>query len=192
MQRALEIGEGWCLKEKPQVNPSKIALIPFTNKKNLQHLRLHTFFNECLKLAGEVKYLGLTLDRRLIWNQHLQNVTNKCKMALMVGQITFGKTWGLKLRMVQWLYTAVVTPTITYGSLIWWPKVNQRQAVGKLPSVQRLACLCITGAIRSTPMATMETLLNLPPLDIFKGEARMGAYRLKCNDSWRNLEYGHS
>jgi hypothetical protein len=33
----------------------------------------------------------------------------------------------------------------------------------------------------------------LPPLDIFiKGEARMGAYRLKCNYSWINLEYGHS
>jgi hypothetical protein len=42
-------------------------------------------------------------------------------------------------------------------------------------------------------MAAMETLLNLPPLYIFiKGEARMGANRLKCNDSWRNLEYRHS
>jgi hypothetical protein len=49
------------------------------------------------------------------------------------------------------------------------------------------------GVIRSTPMAAMETLLNLPLLYIFiKGEARMVAYRLKCNDSWRNLEYGYS
>jgi hypothetical protein len=39
----------------------------------------------------------------------------------------------------------------------------------------------------------METLLSVPPLDTFmKEEARMGAYRSKCNDSWRNLEYGHS
>jgi hypothetical protein len=42
-------------------------------------------------------------------------------------------------------------------------------------------------------MAIMETLLNLLPVDIFiKGGARMGTYKLKCNDSWRNLEYGHS
>jgi hypothetical protein len=39
---------------------------------------------------------------------------------------------GLKPRMVQWLYTVVVRPMITYGSLIWWQKVNQRQAVEKL------------------------------------------------------------
>jgi hypothetical protein len=76
MQMTVEIVEGWCLKEKLQVNPSKTALIPFTDKKNLEGLRLPTFFNERLKIAGEVKYLGLTLDRRLKWNQHLQNVRN--------------------------------------------------------------------------------------------------------------------
>jgi hypothetical protein len=82
---------------------------------------------------------------------------------------------------------------ITYGSLNWWPKVNQRQAVEKLLGVQRLACLFVTGAIRSTPMAAMETLLNLLLVDIFlKEQARMGTYRMKYNDSWRNLEYGHS
>jgi hypothetical protein len=104
-------------------------------------------------------------------------------MALMVGCRTFEKTWGLKPQIVHWLYTAIVRPMITYGSLIWWPKVSQRKAATKLSSVQRLTCLCITAA--------METILDLPPLDIFnKGEAKMGAYRLKCNDSWRNLEYG--
>jgi hypothetical protein len=77
-----------------------------------------------MNIAGEVKFLGLTLDRSLTWNQQVQNVTNKCKMALMVGRRTFGKTWGLKPQMVQWLFTAVVRPMITYGSLIWWPKVN--------------------------------------------------------------------
>jgi hypothetical protein len=84
---------------------------------------------------------------------------NKCKMALMVGRRTFGKTWELKPQMPQWPYTAVVRLMIIYGSLIRWPKVNQRQAVGKLYSVQRLACLCIIGAKRSTPTAAMEILL---------------------------------
>jgi hypothetical protein len=75
----LDIVEGWCLSEKLQVNPCKTTFIPFTNKKNLEGLRLPAFFNEHLNIAGEDKYLGLTLDRRLTWNQHLQNVTNKCK-----------------------------------------------------------------------------------------------------------------
>jgi hypothetical protein len=85
MHRALNIVQGWCFGKKLQVNQNKTALIPFTNKKNLEGLRLPTFFKEHLNIAGEVKYLGLTLDRRLTWNQHLQNVTNKRKLALIEG-----------------------------------------------------------------------------------------------------------
>jgi hypothetical protein len=107
-----------------QVNTNKTAPIPFINKRNVEGLRLPTFFNERLNTPEEDKYsyLGLTVDRRLTWNQHLQNVTKKCKMALTVGQRTFGKTWGLKLQMVHWLYTNLVRPMITYGSRIRWSK----------------------------------------------------------------------
>jgi hypothetical protein len=72
MQRALDTVEGWCLREKLHIHPNKTALIPFINKRNLDGMRLPTFFNECLNTAVEVKYIGLTLDRRLICNQHLQ------------------------------------------------------------------------------------------------------------------------
>ena len=43
-----------------------------------------------------------------------------------------------------------------------------------------MACLAITGAMKSTPIATMEVLLNLTPLDLLiMAEARMAFYRLQ-------------
>jgi len=42
-----------------------------------------------------------------------------------------------------------------------------------------MACLAITGAIKSTPTVAMEMLLNLTPLDlVIMAEARMALYRL--------------
>jgi hypothetical protein len=42
-----------------------------------------------------------------------------------------------------------------------------------------MACLGITGAMKSTPTATMEVLLNLTPLDLqIMTEARMALFRL--------------
>jgi hypothetical protein len=42
-----------------------------------------------------------------------------------------------------------------------------------------MACLAITGAMKSTPTAAMEVLLNLTPLDVLiMAEARMALYRL--------------
>jgi hypothetical protein len=42
-----------------------------------------------------------------------------------------------------------------------------------------MACLAITGAMKSTPTAAMQVLLNLTPLDLLiMAEARMALYRL--------------
>jgi hypothetical protein len=49
----------------------------------------------------------------------------------------------------------------------------------KLGRIQRIACLAITGAMKSTPTAAMEVPLNLTPLDLLiMAEARFSLYRL--------------
>ncbi|GJQ75710.1 hypothetical protein Trydic_g17782 [Trypoxylus dichotomus] len=50
----------------------------------------------------------------------------------------FGRTWGPKPAMVNWLYTRVIVPIITYSSLVWWHKANQGYAVKLLGKVQML------------------------------------------------------
>ena len=49
----------------------------------------------------------------------------------------------------------------------------------QLGRIQRMTCLTITRAIKTTPTAAMEMLLNLTPLDhLIMVEARMTLYRL--------------
>ena len=40
---------------------------------------------------------------------------------------------------------------ITYAAAVWWPRVNYTTVEKQLEHVQRLACLYITGAMRTTP-----------------------------------------
>jgi len=67
--------------------------------------------------------------------------------------------------MVHWLYTRVIRPSILNGALVWWSKAMQKTTKTQLGMIQRMACLAITGAMKSTPIAAMEILLNLTPLD---------------------------
>jgi hypothetical protein len=65
----------------------------------------------------------------------------------------------------------------------------------KLSKVQRLACLGITGALRTTPTGALEALVGLPPLDlVIQGEARSAAHRLWNLEGWSylHLQQGHS
>ena len=60
--------------------------------------------------------------------------------------------------------------------------------------VQTLACLGITGVIRTTSTGAMEALVVLPPLDLVQGEARSAAHHLWSLGCWSYLhpQRGHS
>ena len=64
------------------------------------------------------------------------------------------------------------------GPATWWPGCQTANAKKRLSKVQRLACLEITGAIRTTPACVMEPLTGLPPLDlVIQGEDISAAHR---------------
>jgi len=88
--------------------------------------------------------------------------------------------WGMKPMEVRWLYVAIFRPTISFSSLVWWPGCQTASAKRRLSKVLRLACLEITGAIRTDPSDAMKALTVLPPLDpvIQGGGESLVAYRL--------------
>ena len=68
---------------------------------------------------------------------------------------------------------------LDYGAIVCWVKATQKGAVRLLSSTQRLACLSVTGAMRTTQTASIEALLNLLPLQIFVEYAtRLTRHRL--------------
>ena len=90
-----------------------------------------------------------------------------------------GEGWGLRPKVVHWLYLAIVRPTISFASLVWWPGCQTASTKEKPSKVQRLACLGITGAIRTNHTGATEALAGLPPLDlVIEEEARSAAHRL--------------
>jgi len=82
---------------------------------------------------------------------------------------------------------------ITYAALVWWPRVNKITASKKLEHIQRLACLHITSAVRTTPTAALKTIIGLTPLPIFvKQKATIACYRLLINSEWTHTYCGHT
>jgi ribonuclease HI len=195
MQWALSTIEIWCSEVGLSVNPDKTGLVAFTRKRKLQRFFEPQLSGVKLSLSGSVKYLGVILASQLTWKEHVQAKVRKahnllwaCRRACRVG-------WGLRPKVVHWLYVTIVWPTISFASLVWWPGCQMASTKSKLSKVQRLACLGITGALRTTPIGAMEVLVGLPPLDLaIQGEARSAAHRLWSLGGWSYLhpQRGHS
>jgi hypothetical protein len=72
---------------------------------------------------------------------------------------------------------------------------NSKTSQTELSNLQRVACLGITGAMRTAPAAAIEVLLELPPLHLqAEAEAKVGNCRLRCNDQWKpkSKGFGHA
>ncbi|MCP3662524.1 MAG: hypothetical protein GY696_08530 [Gammaproteobacteria bacterium] len=83
---------------------------------------------------------------------------------------------------------------VAYGAVVWWLRCTIGVSCRALRRIQRLACLGISGALRTTPTAALEVLLNLAPLATHVvGEAMAACYRLVRSGQWKAKGlYGHA
>ena len=96
--------------------------------------------------------------------------------------------WGLTPKMTNYIYIAIIRPMLSYAAVVWWQRSNLGSSKVLLNHVQRLACLGITGALRTTPTAALEVLTGITPLDMhIRKEAAYASFRLKTHNRWRTL-----
>jgi len=82
---------------------------------------------------------------------------------------------------------------VAYGAAVWWPKVDQKTVSIQLDRVQKLLCLYITGAARTTPTSALEIIVGLTPLTLYiKQEAMLTCYHLKTTSQWSPYRVGHT
>jgi hypothetical protein len=60
-------------------------------------------FDETIQLSSEVKYRGIILYKGLTWKKQLDKTINKVYKAFWTCRGTFGKTQGLKPKVVYWI-----------------------------------------------------------------------------------------
>lgn len=192
-QQALCSMEQWCTKNGLSVNPTKTGLVLFTNKRDYSLPRPLRLFGGLIELQSHTKYLGVTLDRKLTFGVHIENKCSAALRALWQCRRSFGATWGLSPKVTRWIYTAMIRPALCYASIAWWHRAKLTTVKQQLTRVQRLACICITGAIRSSPTNALEILLGLLPIDIYvESEALLAAHRLSDATTWKGQAFGHA
>ena len=76
LQQDLNTLQDWTNKWLMVFNPTKCELIRITNKRNRQ-LSDYYIQNTLIKANSQVKYLGVTIDEHLTFNDHIKNIANK-------------------------------------------------------------------------------------------------------------------
>ena len=76
-QTTIKTIENWCQSKGLNISALKTKIVMFTwNRK--WSLRPIKVCGETIELSNEVKLLGITLDSKLTFNTHIDNITKKC------------------------------------------------------------------------------------------------------------------
>ena len=108
----------WFITNKLTLNASKSTFIIFKSRyskiSNLPN-KLE-FANSEISRSDSVKYLGLTLDEHLTFNQHVQNVCNSIKRYF---KIFYNIRRYLHIKQAEVLYYSMIYSRIKYGIAVY-------------------------------------------------------------------------
>jgi hypothetical protein len=107
----------WLLKWRMQVNTLKSVHVTFTTRTGMcppVHMN-----NVPLPSANHVKYLGLHLDKKLTWHQHIFTKRKQLGLTFTKMYWLLGRNSRLSLPKKLLLYRSILKPIWTYGIQLW-------------------------------------------------------------------------
>ena len=107
-QTKIKTVKNWCQSNGHNISALKTKRVMFTWKRKWS-LRPIEVCGETIELSNEVKLLGITLDSKLTFNTHIDNITKKCIGTLFQCKRAIGPTWGLSPEVCHWIYTAIIS-----------------------------------------------------------------------------------
>lgn len=118
LQHALEDFEKWCIKWQVQINAEKSHAVFFT-RRCPQIPDPVILFDTPLPWKQNVKYLGITMDRRLTWAAHIKDLHHRAHGRLQSLSSLLHRRSFLSKSNKLLIYKVIILPLITYAAPVW-------------------------------------------------------------------------
>ena len=184
----------WCDNNGLKLSAIKTQVIIFSRKYNISLPRPIRLQGLDIAFCNTVKYLGIHLDSRLNWHDHVHKTAKKCINILFASRKMIGDRWGLSPDKIMWVYNAIIKPIMTYACVTWAPKLlGNRSMMKPLDRPGNLALLLASGARRTSSQEVLHQLFSLLPAALELEKASLlQAIKLHSTDHWPLLHVDHS
>ena len=180
IQKHLDSLSEWCNKWKIKLNPSKTQVGLFTNSNNTKEITLN-IGRVPLTVSNEIKFLGLTFDRKLTWRHHIDNVRHRMWLRINAIKAISGRNLGMQSKTLIHLYKMWIRPIALYGAPAYYSAAKTH--INKIQVIQNSA---LRIALRRTRRTHTEDLHQEGSLTPLKAEAVRSSHRFiekKVDDS---------
>ena len=172
LQTAIKKLEKWANKTGLTFSPIKSEVVHFwrniTGGSTREYFPLK-LYDEEIPRRETVRFLGMTLDRKLSWIPHIEALKAETMRSLNILRVASGVNYGADRKTLLRLYWAICKSKLDYGSQIY--SSAGPNALKKLDSVHNEALRICTGAFRTSPTESLQVEAGSPPLDLHRKES---------------------
>ena len=152
----------WLKINRLVLNVSKTKVIMFGRRSKLKHIKLNIRYEDHqLEIVDNFKYLGVILDSRLNWSQHISYISLKISRA--IGCIRKIREF-LSIKNLTNLYYAMILPHIDYCCTSWG--IYSSTNLAKLQRLQNKYIRLIYRVNRQTSVSSYRDDLKWQPIEI--------------------------
>lgn len=112
----------WTADDGTKLNETKSVEVVFTNR-NYVHIPL-ILNNIIIPNSNSSKYLGLTLDSKLRWQEHIKKKQTEVNLKFNKMRWLFGRRSKLPRHIKTLLYKVMIRPIWSYGCVLWGCAAN--------------------------------------------------------------------
>lgn len=162
----------WATENKLKYNKKKTEamLIPSGGRSDTRNPRIK-MDNDAVTISGSVKYLGVTLDRKFLYIEHMADkgatLQNLAAKVFAIGR----RRWGARELVLKKIYEGAIVPMMMYGAEVWGERWRDQRMVKKLRSIERPYLRAITKAYSTASTPALHVLAGCVPLEIRAGVA---------------------
>ena len=131
---SLQECDQWCSENHMLLNASKTQVLILSNTGTKCTLTPVSLNGEAISSCTSAKLLGVIIDERLTFKEHVTKITAKCNQRIFA--LRKLKSYGTGRSSLLRYYSGMITPILTYACPAWFP-LTDKQCRDSLESVQK-------------------------------------------------------
>ena len=146
----------WSAWQNVHFNHSKTKVM-FVHKKRLITTPILKIDDHVLEFSDNLKYLGVIIDKKLTWKNHVDSLVGKSLSIKHQITILMNRSRS-NAKLKNCLYKALVEPKILYASEIWGSALSKKTYKDKVAQIQRNFLKMITSARQTASSKKLLTI----------------------------------
>ena len=175
----------WSKENKLQFNDQKSHVMLISRRRKVRKSIDIYLNNNRLEQVDKIKYLGIIIDSKFKFNEHIKYATDRCTKLTSALSKSARISYGLGHEALKIIYNGVILPQLLYAAPVWIESMKKKYNIAKYIRIQRNINLKIAKAYRTISHEALYVLTGIPPINI-KAEEVVALYNI-TTETFRNI-----